>query len=109
MIEVEIQNENIVETESDTELQEIQREFNKKLKLTLIKFRQQLDINIIDINKIIGAEVLHYMVHERLVAQSWIGYHITPRGFNWDVDLQCVRLPQLDEDIMRRDADLLSL
>jgi hypothetical protein len=44
-----------------------------------------------------------YALRDKLINSNSEGYIITPRGFNFDVDLMDVRFPRPEEDLLDRD------
>ncbi len=79
---------------------------NSKIKLALRRFRRELMIKADQMK--LDPLVFQYLTKHHLIElDEYKGaYGIIPKGFSWDVDTNCVKLPGLDEDIMERDADV---
>lgn len=86
--------------------QVVNQDLIKLIKKTLRVFRYQLSIPLISLK--LDPEVFRYLTQFKLIDfdDYNMAYVITPKGFSWDVDLNQVRLPGFDENIMDRDNDL---
>ena len=79
---------------------------NDQVKLALRRFRKELMIPATELN--LKPEVFQYLTKHHLIEMDEYkgAYGIIPKGFAWDVDLNAVRTPGLDEDIMDRDVQV---
>lgn len=86
--------------------QVVNQDLIKLIKKTLRVFRYQLSIALASMK--LDPEVFKYLRERKLIDFDDYNmcYVITPKGFSWDVDLNQVRLPGFDEDIMERDKEL---
>jgi hypothetical protein len=76
----------------------------KRIKLMLRKLRRESEMLATEIVK--DPEVFNYLNKHKLISNSGNKFILVPAGRNWNVDLGMVQMPDFDEDIMDRDAEV---